>query len=407
MSLISAGTNLLTSITFIGDQTGNLIFQSNGTTALTLSNNTSIHTGTATFANTISAPNTFGFKNRIINGAMQIDQRNSGSANTPTTNGTYTIDRWKSINSQASKITYQRNAGSVTPPAGYSNYLGLTVASNVNPASTDYFGFEQPIETYNLSDISYGSSSASTLTASFWVRSSVVGTYGVGLWYGTTTSACVQTFTISLANAWQYVTVSFPGASSPSLVVGSTDSMSLRFDLGSGTNFNTTAGSWVNQNALRTSSCVNWISNSGATFYVTGVQLEVGPQATPFDVRDYGRELIMCQRYYYQWQALSGYYTTFCNVFAISSTNGYGVFKLPVTMRAPPALTTTGTASNYRIFIGGSTYNCSSVPTMDTSGVDTVALQFPTAGTFTAGYAGFMQAAVTTGVSYLGFSAEY
>ena len=148
-------------------------------------------------------------------------------------------------------------------------------------------------------------------------------------------------------------------------------------------------------------------ATNGATWQMTGMQFELGSQATPYEFLPITQELALCQRYYYQWQALSGYYTTFCNVFAISSTNGYGVFKLPVTMRAPPALTTTGTASNYRIFIGGSTYNCSSVPTMDTSGVDTVALQFPTAGTFTAGYAGFMQAAVTTGVSYLGFSAEY
>jgi hypothetical protein len=404
MSLISAGTNLLTSITFIGDQTGNLVFQSNNTTALTLSNNTSIYTGTATFANTISAPNTFGFKNRIINGAMQIDQRFSGSANTPTTSGTYTIDRWKSINSQASKITYQRNANSITPPAGYSNYFGLTVASNVNPASTDYFGFEQPIETYNLSDISYGSSSASTLTASFWVRSSVVGTYGVGLWYGTTTSACIQTFTISIANAWQYVTVSFPGASSPSLVVGSTDSMSLRFDLGSGTNFNTTAGSWVNQNALRTSSCVNWISNSGATFYVTGVQLEVGPQATPFDVRDYGRELIMCQRYYYRisnnYAGTNNAYAQFAIGRAYSSTQGTHNIFLPVSMRAVPTLGYTTPVS------GNFDYGATALSQAAfVSGNNNYSMNI--VGTFTSGGAYAFAAGNVSTYVYVDFSAEF
>jgi hypothetical protein len=142
------------------------------------------------------------------------------------------------------------------------------------------------------------------------------------------------------------------------------------------------------------------------TWVIGNVQFEKGGSATAFDYRDYGRELIMSQRYYYQWQAASGYNTTFCNVFAISTTNGYGVFKLPVTMRSISTLTTTGTAANYRIFIGGTSYNCNAVPFIDTGGVDTVALQFPTAGTFTIGSAGFMQASATTGVAYLGFNAE-
>ena len=148
------------------------------------------------------------------------------------------------------------------------------------------------------------------------------------------------------------------------------------------------------------------VATQGANFYVTGVQLEKGSVATPFEFRQFGTELALCQRYYYQWQALSGANTTFCNVFAISTTNGYGTFKLPVTMRTSPSLTTTGTAANYRIFIGATSYNCNAVPFMDTAGVDVSALQFPTAGTFTAGNAGFAQATATTGVAYLGFSAE-
>ena len=147
-------------------------------------------------------------------------------------------------------------------------------------------------------------------------------------------------------------------------------------------------------------------AQTSGTWKITGVQLEAGIVATPFERKLFGYEQLLCQRYYYQWQAASGFNTPFINVFAIGTTTGFGVITMPALMRTSPTMTTSGTAADYRIFIGGTSYNCNSVPFVDTPDIRSVALQFPTAGSFTTGNAGFMQATATTGVAYLGFSSE-
>jgi hypothetical protein len=312
MSYIAAGNTITTALIYNADTTGNLVFTTGGanTVALTLSN-----TQAATFANnvtvsgalttangtgSINSINTFGFKNRIINGGMTIDQRNAGASVTPT-NTTYTLDRWSWSLSQTSKLTSQQNAGSVTPPVGFTNYLGVTSSSSYSVTSSDYFAVGEAIEVANVSDLGWGTANAKTVTLSFWVYSSLTGTFGGSLInYGAYNYSYPFSYAVSSANTWTQISVTIIGPTSGTWTTTSNSGLIyLRFGLGSGSSFSATAGSWQSGNFVQSTGSTSVVGTSGATFYITGVQLEVGSQATSFDFRDYGRELILCQRYYF------------------------------------------------------------------------------------------------------------
>jgi hypothetical protein len=243
-----------------------------------------------------------GSRNRIINGDMRIDQRNAGASVTPSTSGQYVIDRWKQNFTVASKYSAQRNAGSVTPPAGFTNYLGITSLSSYAITGNDSFLTEQIIEGFNVADLNWGTASAVSATLSFWVRSSLTGTFG-GSIATTKTATWVLPFTyaIAAANTWTYITVSILA---PTATGGTnndnTDGVFVRFGLGAtGTSAGGSAGTWTNAgNYVQPSGTVSVVGTDGATFYITGVQLEPGTVATPFERRSYGQELALCQRYY-------------------------------------------------------------------------------------------------------------
>ena len=296
MSTISAGVTTTTALVQTGDTTGALVLQtgSTPTTALTLSS-----AQNATFANTVNLPNTFGFKNRIINGGMSIDQRNAGASFTPANN--YTIDRWLGYNSQASKFTVQQNAGSVTPPAGFINYLGVTSSSSYSITSTDYFAMIQPIEGLNVADLGWGTANAKTVTLSAWVYSSLTGTFGGALSNSATNRSYPFSYTISSANTWTQISVTIAGDTSGTWLKTNGVGIYVAFGLGVGSTLSTTAGAWAAGTYWSATGATSVVGTNGATFYITGVQLEVGSQATSFDFRDYGRELMLCQRYYQQW----------------------------------------------------------------------------------------------------------
>ena len=248
--------------------------------------------------NYISAQNTFGFKNRIINGAMVIDQRNAGASVTPT-DGAYTLDRYKVRVSHASKLTVQQNAGSVTPPVGFTNYIGITSSSAYSVTSTDYFVLVQDIEGFNTADLMFGSASAKTITLSFQVYSSLTGTFSGALRNSAFNRSYVFSYSIPVANTWTTISVTIAGDTTGTWL-GATNGIGLdvSFNLGCGSTYSTTAGSWQASNYTAATGATSVVGTNGATFYITGVQLEKGSIATPFDYRDYGRELIMCQRYY-------------------------------------------------------------------------------------------------------------
>jgi len=276
----------------------------------------------------------YSFKNRIINGAMVIDQRNNGASVVVANNNAYVVDRFRYLNS-AGSVTCQQ---STIAPTGFINSVSLTVGSTNTPGAADFQTLRHVIEGLNVADFAWGTASATPITISFWVRSSVTGTYSVGLRNSAVNRAYVATYSISVANTFEYKTITIPGDTSGTWLTTNGVGIYIDFSLGTGSNNEITAGSWQASSAFAATGEVNWISNAGATFYITGVQLEEGSTATSFDYRDYGRELIMCQRYYER--TSSGDYL----VWTGDATNGEtyylsGLFS--VTKRANPTITPT------------------------------------------------------------------
>jgi len=246
---------------------------------------------------TPTAYNTMG-KNRIINGAMEIDQRSAGTSTTVTGNSYVTCDRWQTFSSQASKYSVQQNAGSVTPPAGFSNYLGVTSLSSYSISSTDIFNITQIIEGYNTVDLAWGTSDAKTITVSFWVRSSLTGTFGGVVRNFAGTQNYPFTYTINSANTWEQKSITIAGSTTGTWISGNGRSLYLMINLGTGSTYSGTAGSWAGGNLWSATGATSVVGTNGATFYITGVQLEVGSVATEFERRPFGYELQLCQRYY-------------------------------------------------------------------------------------------------------------
>jgi hypothetical protein len=239
-----------------------------------------------------------GFRNRIINGDMRIDQRNAGAAFNPPPNQGYSLDRWTTWLSQ-NTFSVQRNAGSVTPPAGFSNYLGVTVTSATTIGVSDYFGVGHKVEGFNIADLGWGTANAQSATISFLVRSSLTGNFGAVIRRGDGGQYYAFTYAISASNTWEYKTVTIPGPTSGSWDSTNGTGLFLLFGLGAGSNQTASSNNtWVNGGVLGASGAAPVVATNGATFYITGVQLEAGSVATPFERRDYGRELMMCQRYY-------------------------------------------------------------------------------------------------------------
>ena len=307
----------------------------NGSTGLTFNDGTS--QSTSAFYGGLA------LRNRIINGAMVIDQRNAGASVTP--NYSYTLDRWLVINTQTSKLTVQQNAGSVTPPVGFSNYLGVTSSSAYSVGSGDTFFVAQRIEGFNTSDLGFGTANASTVTLSFWVRSSLTGTFSGSLQNGAGNRSYPFTYVINAANTWEQKTITVAGDTSGTWI-GATNGIGLRvnFNLGSGTSTSGTANSWQTGDFAAATGSTSVVGTNGATFYITGVQLEKGSTATSFDYRPYGTELALCQRYYYRFN-----YNTNDVIATVQTYNTVGqafgqLFNHPVPMRATP--TTSNTAAS-------------------------------------------------------------
>jgi len=255
---------------------------------------------TSTSGGVLGAGNASIMKNRLINGAFVIDQRNAGASVNNDTGGTqYTLDRWFIYGTQASKFSVQQNAGSVTPPVGFSNYFGATSLSAYSVGSTDFFNIIQRIEGFNTADLNWGTANAKTVTLSFWVRSSLTGTFGGVLLNGAADRSYPYSYTISSANTWEQKSVTIAGDTSGTWV-GSTNGtgMQVRFGMGSGATYTTTANAWASGFYNQPTGSVNVVGTNGATFYITGVQLEVGSSATGFEYRLYNQELSACQRYF-------------------------------------------------------------------------------------------------------------
>ena len=271
-----------------------------------------------------------GFKNRILNGQMVIDQRNAGNPVTPT-NGAYTLDRWAAFTNGVGVYTVQQSS---TAPAGFTNSLRCTVTTvDSSVTGTDYYMLQHKVEGFNSADFAWGGASASSVTLSFWVRSSIIGTYSVKLGNSASDRYYVATYTINSADTWEQKTITLTGDTSGTWVTNNGTGIEIRFGMAIGSSFTTsTLNAWTAGSSFgATTASNNWIGTNGATFYITGVQLEKGSTATSFDYRPYSTELQLCQRYcQYAGSGASGSFDGSTTVIQIME-------KCVVTMRAAPS----------------------------------------------------------------------
>jgi hypothetical protein len=325
-----------------------------------------------------------GFKNRIINGAMVLNQRGA----TLTTNG-YCVDRFNCSFGSATG-SYQQ---STTAPTGFKNSLVLSVTTGAATAAGDFTGIYQPIEGFNIADLDWGSASAKTITLSFWVRSSIAGNYGLSLRNATGDRAYVASYTVNSVNTWENKTITVPGCTDGTWVTNNGVGTYVTWDMGVGSTYSTTAGSsWVTGNYFGLTGGVKIQATTGASFYITGVQFEKGSTATSFDYRSYGTELALCQRYYFKIGANpagSAAYQAF-GAGGMQAGNTTANIFLPFkqTMRATPTITYSG---NVGISSQGNYTNISSLGS-GYGGVDSSLVQPSCGAVGQAGYGAILLA---------------
>ena len=273
--------------------TGTMVVQ-DGTNTTTVVNLTA--TGTVNVGGGNISPQT-GFKNRIINGSMTIDQRNAGAAVTVTSaNQQRPVDRFQVQCATDGTLTAQQ---STTAPVGFTNSLLLTVSvADGTLAAGQVARIRHKIEGYNVGDLGFGTANASTITFSFQVRSSVTGTFAGYATNSASNRSYPFTYTINAANTYETKTVTLAGDTTGTWLTDNGVGLDVGFILGAGTDFNATANTWTAGEKLSVSGATNLMATNGATFYITGVQLEKGSTATPFEFRSIGQELALCQRYY-------------------------------------------------------------------------------------------------------------
>ena len=274
-------------------------------------------------------------RNKIINGAMTIDQRNAGASVAPASQ-VYTLDRWITDRfGGAATATVQQSA---VAPTGFNNSLLYTVGTGEAPAATAYSNVRQYIEGFNVADLGFGTAAAQTVTLSFWVRSSLTGTFGVALNNSSYERGYVASYAINAANTWEYKTVTIAGDTTGTWLKDNGTGIRVIWDLGVGTTYSSAAGSWTGTYAqFGLAGGVKLAATAGATWQITGVQLEAGDTATPFEHRSYGAELALCQRYFYT-NATSGFEALNTLFSTYGSTYNYLHWHFKVSMRAAPTI---------------------------------------------------------------------
>lgn len=274
---------------------------------------------------------------------MVIDQRNAGASVAITTSDNYTLDRWLGQASVNGKLTIQQNS---TAPTGFINSLLCTSASAYSILAGDYFLLSQYIEGLNCADLGWGTASAATVTLSFWVRSSLTGTFAGSMVNSGGTRSYPFTYTISSANTWEQKSITIAGDTTGTWLTTNGVGIRVRFGLGVGSTYSGTAGAWTAGNYVSATGGTSLVGTSGATFYITGVQLEKGSTATAFDYRPYTTELQLCQRYLPAVNGIGSVGAAFCG----STTIAYASVNHPVTPRVAPTGITTSAANTFTIY---------------------------------------------------------
>ena len=343
-----------------------------------------IQTAADSISNSAGSP--YGFKNRIINGAMVIDQRNAGGSITPTTlYSTYGLDRWATVYGTASKFSVQQVS---TAPVEFTYSQKITSAGAYSVPAGEIYTLNQYIEGYNIADLAWGTGSAKPVTLSFWVYSSLTGTFGGAINNGDTNNRAYPfSYTISAANTWEQKTITILGDTTGTWTTTNASALTLRFGLGVGSTYSGTANIWQAGVYYAPTGSTNILGTSGATWYVTGVQLEKGSQATAFDWRPYTTELQLCQRYCMAWRQVS-VQTYLATGQAYGATVALFTLPLPVTPRIPPTSLTVSSAADYGALGAGGSASTGSSITINSASVAALGVNYTaTTSSFTAGYA--------------------
>jgi hypothetical protein len=341
-----------------------------------------------------------GFKNRIINGAMVIDQRNAGASVTISNSvNTYTLDRWSTFETTDGVITVQQVTDA---PAGFTNSVRVTTTTaDASLAADQRVQFQQPVEGYNCSDFGWGTADAKTVTLSFWVKSSLTGTFAGAFTNENVTRSYVFNYTISAANTWEQKSVTVPGDTSGTWLKTNGLGIRVYYALGTGSDFQNTANTWLSAFALSTAGAVSVVGTLSATWQLTGVQLEVGTTSTDFEYIDYGRQVQQCYRYYYRITAQNAFGRILNAGLANSSTLVRPSVPLPTPMRTSVSAVDFG--GSMSCYDGTAVFSVSNVA-IDVAGINTIGLNVTTSGT--TGKQTYQVNDGGSGGSYIGFSAE-
>jgi hypothetical protein len=293
------------------------------------------------------------FKNRIINGAMVFDQRNSGSSVSISSTRSFYLDRWSAQASGSGAVTIQQvsvDANAANAPDGFIYSMLFTVSTADTSLSGESYYFMHSVEGNYCSDFNWGTSDAASVNLSFWVKTSLAGSYGFTIYNKAETLSYATTYTISSSNTWTKVSINIPGPTTGTWESGDENSLYLKFFLSSDST-TSTLNSWdtnasnIGKIALGAdSSSYNWMATLSNTFYITGVQLEIGSDASDFDHKLYPIEYDLCRRYYIKIKASSSGYTIFghgCVIPATSpsTTSAFIILKYPLQMRITSTIT--------------------------------------------------------------------
>jgi hypothetical protein len=372
------------------DTSGVLALQTAGTTAVSISAS-QVVTLTNALAEASGGTGTttgyYGFKNRIINGAMVIDQRNAGAS---ITTNAYVTDRWLAEQTTDGVRTAQQVSDA---PTGFVKSLKLTTTTaDASLAATQYSIVRQGIEGYNTADLMWGTANAQAIIISFWVKSSLTGTFGGVAGNSAFNRSYPFTYSISSANTWEQKTVTISGDTSGTWETTNSAGIQLYFGLGVGSTYSGTAGAWTGSGLISATGAVNVMGTLNATWQITGVQLEKGSTATSFDYRPYTTELQLCQRYCMAWR-IDGTAQQYLAVGQAYATSvAIYTLPLPVTPRVTPTGITTSAASGFGSLTTtaggsvGSALTINSPSNMALTILYTATAGFTTAGSATALY---------------------
>lgn len=324
-SAISNGTSNVS----ISTANGSVTVATAGNTAMTV--DTSQNT---TVAGTVAMGSSFK-RNRIINGNMLIDQRNAGASVTIASAGSFGVDRWYAVEDTDGTMTMQQSS---TAPSGFISSMVFTTGSaDSSLAAAQYVIMGQQIEGLSVYDLGWGTASAQSVTLSFWVRSSLTGTFGGALRNSAFNRSYPFNYSISSANTWEQKSVTIAGDTSGTWLTDTGVGVRLTLGLGVGSTYSGTAGSWSASNYFSATGATSVIGTAGATFYITGVQLEVGTKATPYEMQIYSDQLAQCQRYY-QFSSSNAMWGT---IKGTSDTNRNLTVFYSTAMRTSPTLSVT------------------------------------------------------------------